>query len=569
MTNGHIRDYTPGQMKSIVTLGKTANKGVSMLQKTRPCLVALVLFMAYCGNSDPSASSDFWLPEGVGGTASGSFADKKEADQECLELWGNDTSSLVYTGPTLKIPLNAPYQWLVNTEAGGKSNGWYDTFHAGKHSFSIDFDDNVWGNDHTDFSALSISIPVIAAADGRVITVVNEGCPTLVERDAKCKKWSEDTGKTQQDCPYKKTACGVTLDHGNGYTSTYLHFKQGTVEVKTGDRVRQGDFLGILGNTGDSTGDHLHFELRHRGDGCFNNPNLRGVTLEQNSWFDFKLHELYRSTNSFSISSSTGVNPFVCAKKSGINGCIGQSNPVAGTPSYVMTIVRQATRDFCTIIKWYRGKNLVETSAEYCTDDVENSTGVNKQLWTEFTPWNAGSWTAEVYIKLKQHPLYLRYPAASMNFSVLESGTVSLPPPPLPPPPPANTWTSSYTYAGENYLCSLPWLPIGNPPGEYSCPRNLPSYYVGSPLYPKLKLYYLAPLTRYSFLYELYRGTELVSTWETPSVYAGYGGTSPLFVLPTFTPDSPGLWTLRVKIRIKNTYESFTNTLQDIRVVAY
>ena len=52
----------------------------------------------------------------------------------------------------------------------------------------------------------------------------------------------------------------VIVDHGNGLSSLYGHLDQ--IEVKEGDPVEQGDLLGYGGNTGHSTGKHLHFEVR-------------------------------------------------------------------------------------------------------------------------------------------------------------------------------------------------------------------------------------------------------------------------------------------------------------------
>lgn len=52
----------------------------------------------------------------------------------------------------------------------------------------------------------------------------------------------------------------VILDHGAGVHTGYWHLWQ--IFVKEGDEVRQGDPLGRVGNTGLSTGAHLHWELR-------------------------------------------------------------------------------------------------------------------------------------------------------------------------------------------------------------------------------------------------------------------------------------------------------------------
>lgn len=54
----------------------------------------------------------------------------------------------------------------------------------------------------------------------------------------------------------------VVLDHGNGEFSFLCHFKQGTVAVKRGQKVRAGDVLGQCGNSGNSSEPHLHYHLQ-------------------------------------------------------------------------------------------------------------------------------------------------------------------------------------------------------------------------------------------------------------------------------------------------------------------
>lgn len=86
-----------------------------------------------------------------------------------------------------------------------------------------------------DFSA-PIGTPIYATGDGKILKVK-----------------SSPGGYGKQ----------VEIDHGFGYVTKYAHMNQ--IDVKIGQKIKRGEPIGQVGNSGTSTGPHLHYEVIHNG----------------------------------------------------------------------------------------------------------------------------------------------------------------------------------------------------------------------------------------------------------------------------------------------------------------
>lgn len=98
-----------------------------------------------------------------------------------------------------------------------------------------------WGRMHTGIDIGGESGSDILAADGGVVTY---------------SAWVNGYGNY------------IAIDHENGYQTAYAHLDE--LLVSEGERVFKGQKIAYMGSTGNSTGPHLHFEIKYCGE--YNNP---------------------------------------------------------------------------------------------------------------------------------------------------------------------------------------------------------------------------------------------------------------------------------------------------------
>jgi murein DD-endopeptidase MepM/ murein hydrolase activator NlpD len=135
-----------------------------------------------------------------------------------------------FVGPVAGPDIAGAYsvQRPANAPAGSGNFGWPSAGYVSQ---------GYWGG-HPAVDIAGWNGSPVAAADGGYVVLAGGG-------------WNGGYGNN------------VIVDHGNGYTTLYAHLT--SVFVNPGETVSKGQQIGTMGSTGNSTGPHLHFEIRYNG----------------------------------------------------------------------------------------------------------------------------------------------------------------------------------------------------------------------------------------------------------------------------------------------------------------
>jgi len=114
------------------------------------------------------------------------------------------------------------------------------------------------GHKGTDFAVTSLAamragVSVLASAPGRVKAL----------RDGMADQLMTEANRDQSSG--RECGNGVVIDHGDGWETQYCHMKSGSIAVREGQEVAQGDVLGQVGLSGYTQFPHVHLSVRHDG----------------------------------------------------------------------------------------------------------------------------------------------------------------------------------------------------------------------------------------------------------------------------------------------------------------
>ncbi|MCL0066082.1 M23 family metallopeptidase, partial [Dehalococcoidia bacterium] len=106
---------------------------------------------------------------------------------------------------------------------------------------------------------------VMAIGDGIIVEVGNKFPESKMSDTQSYSEefFSELSKELTPKIGFLNTLCGnyIVIDHENGQFSFYAHLSENSILVRVGERVRKGDTIAKIGNTGHSTEPHLHFQL--------------------------------------------------------------------------------------------------------------------------------------------------------------------------------------------------------------------------------------------------------------------------------------------------------------------
>ncbi|WP_258960998.1 M23 family metallopeptidase [Paenibacillus aquistagni] len=165
---------------------------------------------------------------------------------QILELGKPHASDEQYTNTTFRLPFKG--DWFVFWGGNNVLFNYHYEHEIQRYAYDfIQVQDgrSYQGDEKKNESYFAFGKEVLAPADGVVVTVVND-IPDNVP-----------VGVMNEQNPAGNQ---VIIEH-NGEYSILAHLKQGSATVKEGDTVKRGEVIGQLGNSGNSSEPHLHFQV--------------------------------------------------------------------------------------------------------------------------------------------------------------------------------------------------------------------------------------------------------------------------------------------------------------------
>lgn len=268
---------------------------------------------------------------------------KQQQGKKLSIKWITVPGSIADTHPDEDFTYIFPFEHGKKYRVDQGFNGSFT--HMGDNQYAIDF-------------AMDIGTPICAARGGLVVYV------------------KEDSSKGGVSASYANDANYILIYHKDGTFGNYVHLKKDGALVEPGDIVEPGQIIGYSGNTGQSSGPHLHFDVRV--------PTVKGLQSIPIKFLNYDGNAVIPQEGNYYYSVHPGKEPFKV-----ILGTLLENEQFS---SYQRTIEKQdkivfrtEDVDLTTVVFIGNGFDYpVELSVELVLSNMQSST--DKKLIIKLPP---------------------------------------------------------------------------------------------------------------------------------------------------------------------------------------
>lgn len=201
-------------------------------------------------------------------------------------------------------------------------------------------------------------------------------------------------GNFDQSCSFNSNNWNsVYIQHSDGSIALYGHMKSNTLTSKTiGQSVTTGEFLGVIGSSGNSTGPHLHFEVFDSNNNLIDPFTGNCNNLNNTSWWNTQIN--YREPNiNGMLTSSTPPSFNTCPQAEMINQ---KSNFEYGETAYFSIYLRDQIPGMNIYFKLISPSGSINLSWSRTLNNTYNASYWYSSFPITSTPFSeTGEWTYE------------------------------------------------------------------------------------------------------------------------------------------------------------------------------
>jgi hypothetical protein len=196
----------------------------------------------------------------------------------------------------------------------------------------------------------------------------------------------------------------VKILHADGTISSYLHLKSGTVTSLPAStpgnptRVKQGDYLGIVGSSGRSTGPHLHFSIYDLNDNLIDPFTGNCNALNNSTWWQNQRNYWEPQINK--VMTHSEIPSYGCWDEEVFNG---KNNFVVGETCIIGTYLQDAQNNDEIVGDLFSPNGDLVSSWTHTITSTDNSHSYYKAQLLLLPSGNSGTWIVRMTYRNKNY----------------------------------------------------------------------------------------------------------------------------------------------------------------------